>query len=599
MNPPHTPHYSSFDNHQQGASMSRPLKRSYGDAHPQPRAQSISQVGPPPYTPPPVRYGFQPRHDSIQYAVPPPAHPQHGQHVATQHMVIEGPDAKRRRVEPQFATRPACQYQDHDRSSYAHPQSMMRHPMPPPPPHRMAHSPAVPPVGPPRPVTVTTPRRDLSMTLPPLKTSSAPRSSVLNASTQKSGVEAMIMSYPVLSKLKTLHSITPILQTPGPASPPFEVRGAIIAVEGFDQRKVIDMTQSLAEQLEKDGKFMVRIFSGPESQASLQSGRLSGLSEQMTAENYLNLISNWHKVSRDMVDFITHKPGRIVALRDEEMVDASAVEPKSDNHFEKHQSIRSPISAVSPMTISKDADMQMADAPRSAVKKDLSPRITRSRIPYVAGEQNKVKEATSPPPPPDSPTSTPSPPPKDDSETLGGDVSHLIPIAIVPHYQLTTVDTCSIALPIFDNYDPLTHWRWHATLWRGCVGPDVSVVIKSAHEHHEDDNLPNNDAKRSDSVSQDQKRGSNLAPAPRTVCQAPPSGAPLVSAAAGSNSVPTPFGVDVRLQDHRAVIVRATGLPRGSNAADSVSEKDIEKENENWEKAKRRVGFEVEEWMRR
>lgn len=593
MNPPHTPHYSQFEHHQPATTMSRPLKRPYPDTNAQPRAQSISQVGPPPFTPPPTRYGFPHRHDSIQYTAPPPNHPSHGQHSVAQHMVIDGPETKRRRIEPQFATRPPY-YPDRDRASYAHAGPVMRHQMPPPLSQRMAQSP-IPQNGPPRPVAVTTPRRDLGLTLPPLKTGTAPRRSISQGSTQKSGVEAMIMSYPILTKLKTLHSITPILQTPGPTSPPFEVRGAIIAVEGLDQRKVIDMTQSLAEQLEKDGKFMVRIFSGPESYTSLQSSRRASISEgneQMTAEKYLHLISNWHKVSRDMVDFITRKPSRAVSSRDEEMSDASAVVPKPDNHFDKNISIRSPISAVSPMTTSRDIDIQMSDVPRSALRRDLSPRITRSRIPKDT--------ASPPPPPPDSPVAiSPPPPPPRDADCASADVSHLIPIAIVPHYQLTTVDTCSIALPIFDNYDPLTHWRWHATLWRGCVGPDVSVVIKSAHETHEDDSLPNTDAKRNDSNLSDQKRiGSMVTPA-RPSGQAPPSAAPATSAVAGPNPVSTPFGVDVRLQDHRAVIIRAGGMSRGSNASESISEKDIEKENENWEKAKRRVAFEVEEWMRR
>lgn len=589
MNPPHTPHYSTFEHQQPGATMSRPLKRPHPDSHVHPRAQSISQVGPPPYTPPPIRYGFPPRHDSMQYTAPPLGHAHLGQHGAAQHMLIDGSEAKRRRVESQFATRPPY-YQDRDRSSYAQAGPIMRHPMPPPPPQRVAHSP-VPLSGPPRPVTVTTPRRDPGLTLPPLKTGPGPRPSITPGATQRSGVEAMIMSYPVLTKLKTLHSITPILQAPGPTSPPFEVRGAIIAVEGFDQRKVVDMTQSLAEQLEKDGKFMVRIFSGPESYASFSSNRRSSLSEgneQMTAEKYLNLISNWHKVSKDMVDFITHKPSKAIAGKDEEMLDASAVAPKSANHFEKYVSTKSPISAVSPMTVSRDIDLQMCDAPRSAINKDVSPRITRSRIP---------KDPASPPPPSsDSPDAASPPPPPRDGDIHGADVSHLIPIAIVPHYQLTTVDTCSIALPIFDNYDPLTHWRWHATLWRGCVGPDVSVVIKSAHENHEDDALPNTDNKRSDANAQDQKRLGSLVPTARSADQAPSSAAPTTTS---SVATPTPFGVDVRLQDHRAVIIRAAGGPRGSNATETISEKDVEKENENWEKAKRRVAFEVEEWMRR
>lgn len=53
-----------------------------------------------------------------------------------------------------------------------------------------------------------------------------------------------------------------------------------------------------------------------------------------------------------------------------------------------------------------------------------------------------------------------------------------IPIALVPRYQLTTADTYACSIPLFDSYRPLDHWQWMATLWRACVGPDVTVYIR-------------------------------------------------------------------------------------------------------------------------
>lgn len=32
------------------------------------------------------------------------------------------------------------------------------------------------------------------------------------------------------------------------------------------------------------------------------------------------------------------------------------------------------------------------------------------------------------------------------------------------------------------NYEPLDHWQWMATLWRGIVGPDLVVYVKTATE---------------------------------------------------------------------------------------------------------------------
>ncbi|KAK5099981.1 slightly ste11-like protein [Lithohypha guttulata] len=601
MNPPHTPHYPAYDHHPPPVSAPRPPKRPYTEAHIQPRQQSMVQVGPPPY-PPPMRYSYQPRHDSVHYG-PPPPRAQHG----LPRMTLEGPDAKRRRIESPYAPRPSYdhQYYGRERASYPHPDQHARHPVPPSASHRPSQAAPIPI----RPVAALQPRRDPSLTLPPLKTGVPPRGSIAAVSqTQKAGVETTIMSYPVLSKLKILHSITPALVAPGPSSPSYEVRGAIIAIEGLDHKQVLDMTNSLAEQLEKEGKFLVRTFHGPDPHEALQSnGRLSAREggELITTEKYLRLISDWHKVSKDLHHFITHKPTYLEEgeVKDHEMVDAPAQSARKDKlPFEREtKKVFSPISAISPGTTEQNNEMNL-DTSKRSTQPDISLRMTRSRIPQVAqNQQQETVEAAAPPPPPS--TERPqTPPPLSEMDSRMDSVdratSNLIPIALVPSYQLTTVDACSIALPISDNYDPLTHWRWHATIWRGCIGPDVSVIIRSGNELTDED-----DPKKQETAAQEHRRtGSVAVTGPRPSDQPPKSGAPPASAAApapsSSTSAPTPFGVDVRLQDHRAVIVRAAP-PRGSGGADGAIDKEIEKENENWEKAKRRVGFEVEEWMRR
>lgn len=56
------------------------------------------------------------------------------------------------------------------------------------------------------------------------------------------------------------------------------------------------------------------------------------------------------------------------------------------------------------------------------------------------------------------------------------------PVAIIPHYQLSTVESAARAIPIVDAYAPIEHWQWAAALWRGCVGPDVTVVLRDCDE---------------------------------------------------------------------------------------------------------------------
>ncbi|KAK2779954.1 hypothetical protein FQN53_001185 [Emmonsiellopsis sp. PD_33] len=108
-------------------------------------------------------------------------------------------------------------------------------------------------------------------------------------------------------------------------------------------------------------------------------------------------------------------------------------------------------------------------------------------------------------------------------------------IALVPRYQLTTADTHACAAPIKDSYAPIDHWQWMATLWRGCAGPDVTIYIRDCEKEELE------------------KYGGNP--------------------------------VEIRLDEARALVVR-----RVAEAGLGIG---IE------EKALRRVGFEVEEFLRK
>lgn len=574
MNPPHTPQYPPYESRSPPAGMARPPKRPYPDTHIQPRQPSVVQVGPPPH-PVPMRYPY-PHRDSVHYPSPGPL--QYG----PPRLPNEGPDAKRRRVESPYAPRPSYdhQYYERERASFARPDQHVRHPMPPPGSHRMSQAAPLPL----RPVSAVQPRRDPSLTLPPLKTGATPRGSIASLSS-KAGIESVILAQPVLEKLKMLRSITPALANPSSNSPPLETRGAIIAIEGLDARRVYDMTQTLAEQIEKEGKFLVRTFQGPDPYEALASSRRASSNpdaQAMTADKYLRLISDWHKVSKDLIHFVTHKPLKhhIQACADREMSDASPADIQSGHSLKgpfERGAVKefSPVSAISPGTVDHKMDMQL-DTPHTT-KPATSPVALQ---PHVS--QNQPQTTTVP----SSPLQPKTPPiiEADSPASTDNDVSNLIPVALVPHYQLTTVDACSIALPISDNYDPQTHWRWHATIWRGCVGPDISVVIQPTSDQLEDDDRK---------VSTDRKDSSATGTAATTKTEGDQTAKPQ---SASVSNAPAPVGVDVRLQDHRAVIVRANSK---REVGEGGSERDIEKENENWEKAKRRVGFEVEEWMRR
>ena len=332
-------------------------------------------------------------------------------------------------------------------------------------------------------------KHDPSLVLPPLKTHGP-------SPEQRGGLAAMIMSLPVMTKVKMLALAAPQLTTPGPASPPFEVRGAILAIEGLDSERVRLMTEYLTEELRKNEKFSVKTFSGPPiSKNCREDLEAPDLELRGPFEYFLETIGKWHKVSRDMCKFITTKPGRQHNL-------GKATAETEDTV----------ITDVSREAVEKRAE----DAAKPAEAELVSPVSPRTIIPTPASLSIK------------SPTKVVGP--GNDSPKAS------VPIAVVQRYQLTTVDVGAVSMAITDSYSPNDHWRWLASLWRGCVGPDITIVLRGPGEGAE---------------------------------------------GSGENWDSVGTGVEVRLQEERTVVVR------------------MGKSGEIDEKALRRVGFEVEEYLRR
>lgn len=54
------------------------------------------------------------------------------------------------------------------------------------------------------------------------------------------------------------------------------------------------------------------------------------------------------------------------------------------------------------------------------------------------------------------------------------------PIAIIPNYSLHTANHFSHTIPIgpTEFYNAYDHWQWTATVWRGTLGPDLTVYLR-------------------------------------------------------------------------------------------------------------------------
>ena len=75
-----------------------------------------------------------------------------------------------------------------------------------------------------------------------------------------------------------------------------------------------------------------------------------------------------------------------------------------------------------------------------------------------------------------------SPPPAEGRKTSNGTTS--TPVALIKDgFSLTMSDRFACATShCLKNYGPVDHWQWMATLWRGIVGPDLVVYVKTCPE---------------------------------------------------------------------------------------------------------------------
>ncbi|PMD45379.1 hypothetical protein L207DRAFT_404298, partial [Hyaloscypha variabilis F] len=243
---------------------------------------------------------------------------------------------------------------------------------------------------------------DESLRLPPLQTqiqSSTPTTSqrpdvrTEAREIQARSIEAMVMTIPYVNKIKVLTKISPPLAPPGPASPAQETRGAVIAVEGSDKEALAEVGAFINEHLSKDPSCKIRTWgtttSKTDSSQVVDTEMASSIPQAMPQEyddekdpfvNYLDIISDWHKMSSEMTKYITTSP------------DYSSTENDS------------------------------------------------AATPAAKGK--------------------------------------VLPIALVPGgFSLSTSDTFALRIPINDSYAPVDHWQWMATLWRGIVGPDLTIYV--------------------------------------------------------------------------------------------------------------------------
>jgi hypothetical protein len=210
-------------------------------------------------------------------------------------------------------------------------------------------------------------------------------------------VEEVLSAFPYPNKIKLLGRITPPYKEAGTGSP--TSRGAIVAIEGDDLAAIKELSEWLNEYLIRQKEYKPRIAEPPKVPENED--------KEVTFEDYLDLIKEWHGKSKEMIKVIT-----------------------------------TPCLSASS---SQDTDTSDKGSEKDVVRKD---------------------SAT----PPDSPA-------------LGVSTK---PVIILPTFQLQASIAYASRIPIQDAYSATDHWQWMATLWRGTVGPDLTLYVKTydAKEGH-------------------------------------------------------------------------------------------------------------------
>ena len=369
------------------------------------------------------------------------------------------------------------------------------------------------------------PHPDPSLTLPPIQTHLATlRDHEVSGNSQAKSLQAMIMSISPLNKIKVLSKISPPLAAPGPVSPKYATRGVAIAIDGQDEVAVKAITGYLIKELNETN--VVKVFELEDSEDGKKDNKEPEKEKKRSG-------------SKASSSSTTQEGEKDKDLDAEKTYDAYL------SLTRRYHALSTSITAfltttptspttTSPQPLAAEDDSDSPISPKTIPKPKTRSSTTRNKAPE---DQAKI------------------------ASQLKG-----LPIALLPNWALTHSDRYACALPITDSYAPVDHWQWMATLWRGIVGADITVAVRAPQ-------VPAETPTTAEMVrtAKEAGKGGGAGGAKGGVGS---------GGSGGGGNVPVGQAVDVRLEDARAIVLRAAeggGVPEGSL---------------------RRVGFEVGEWVR-
>ncbi|KIW01082.1 uncharacterized protein PV09_07372 [Verruconis gallopava] len=267
------------------------------------------------------------------------------------------------------------------------------------------------------------------------------------AGEHRRSIEAMIMSIPVIGKLGQLRRIAPPIKEPSLGSPPYRIRGSIIAIEGDETCAAEAMLEQLEIALRRNDEFDIRTLPGP---------RAPG--EHCKLKDYIDVVSVWHDETKKITDFITGVDyTRVEEIRVKDSVsDFSSMREQSNLSSADKLANRH----IGDGGLSADARGDFYNAP---FERHSCDHHSEEKTEAVAKTECEARR-------------------RSDVERLASK----IPLLLIGNYILHGSNAWSTALPINDVYSPADHWAWTATLWRGVVGADLTVYVRTTDKERDE-----------------------------------------------------------------------------------------------------------------
>lgn len=270
---------------------------------------------------------------------------------------------------------------------------------------------------------------DLSVVLPPLQpinvahrpdmaTYTGPlQSAGLTPHTRINDVQRTPEALPFLAKIETLGQVAAKL----PPIMESGVRTAVIAVEGDDPAAAKELADWLGGCLGADKDMNLTVMDGP-------TGPPAAVQDQGNSkmDALFDSAKQWHAKSRSIHELIA---SNATASQPLASVERDAQAEGEQGHGDNHRS-----GVVGPRRLSADSDAMFSDT--------SSPVL----VTPVTAIHSPARKS----------------------------------VLLLRTYSLTACNAYASSIDFGDAYNTHEHWKWTACLWRGIIGPDLTIYIQDA-----------------------------------------------------------------------------------------------------------------------